>query len=55
MSNFQKSKRFDLIDKFNDTSRYIDDIFIIENQAFEGSTQSADSCAMPRFPPLQSA
>ena len=23
MSNLQKSKRFDLIDKFNDTSRYL--------------------------------
>ena len=34
MSNFQKSKRFDLIDKFNDTSRYLDDIFTINNPAF---------------------
>ena len=34
MSNLQKSKRFDLIDKFNDTSRYIDDIFTIDNPAF---------------------
>ena len=25
MSNLKKSKRFDLIDKFNDTSRYFDD------------------------------
>ena len=31
MSNLQKSKRFDLIDKFNDTSRYI---FTIGNPAF---------------------
>ena len=31
MSNLQKSKRFDLIDKFNDTSRYLDDIFTIDN------------------------
>ena len=31
MSNPQKSKRFDLIDKFNDTSRYLDDIFTIDN------------------------
>ena len=30
MSNLQKSKRFDLIDKFNDTSRYLDDIFTID-------------------------
>ena len=33
MSNLQKSKRFDLIDKFNDTSRYLDDIFTIDNPA----------------------
>ena len=26
MSNLQKSKRFDLIDKFNDASRYLNDI-----------------------------
>ena len=31
MSNLQKSKRFDLIDKFNDTSRYLDDIFTIDD------------------------
>ena len=31
MSNLQKSKRYDLIDKFNDTSRYIDDILTIDN------------------------
>ena len=34
MSNLQKSKRFDLIDKFNDTSRYLDDILTIDNPAF---------------------
>ena len=34
MSNPQKSKRFDLIDKFNDASRYLDDIFTIDNPAF---------------------
>ena len=35
MSNLQKSKRFGLIDKFNDTSRYLDDIFtIIDNPEF---------------------
>ena len=34
MPNLQKSKRFDLIDKFNDTSRYLDDIFTIDNPAF---------------------
>ena len=35
MSNLQKSKRFDLIDKFNDTSRYLDDIFTIDNPVFD--------------------
>ena len=34
MSNLQKSKRFDLTDKFNDTSRYLDDIFTIDNPEF---------------------
>ena len=34
MSNLQKYKRFDLIDKINDTSRYLDDIFTIDNSAF---------------------
>ena len=34
MSNFQNSKRFDLIDKFNDTCQYLDDIFTIDNPAF---------------------
>ena len=34
MSNLQKSKLFDLIDKFNNTSRYLDDIFIIDNPEF---------------------
>ena len=34
MSNLQKSKRFDLIDTFNDTSRYLDDIFAIDNPVF---------------------
>ena len=36
MSKLQKSKRFDLIDKFNDTSRYLDDIFTIDNPEFAG-------------------
>ena len=31
MSNLQKSKRFDLIDKFNDTSRYLDNIFTTDH------------------------
>ena len=34
MSNLQKSKRFDLIDKINDASRYLDDIFTIDNPEF---------------------
>ena len=34
LSNLQKSKRFDLIDKFNHTSRYLDDILTIDNPAF---------------------
>ena len=35
MSDVQKSKRFDLIDMFNDTSRYLDAIFAIDNPEFE--------------------
>ena len=35
MSDLQKLKRFDLIDMFNDTSRYFDDIFTIDNPEFE--------------------
>ena len=34
MSNLQKSKRFDLIDKFNDNYRYLDYIFTIDNPTF---------------------
>ena len=34
MSNLQKSKWLVLIDKFNDTSRYLDDIFTIDNPEF---------------------
>ena len=34
MSNIQKSKRFYFIDKFNETSRYLDDILTIDNPAF---------------------
>ena len=36
MSNLKKSKRFDLIDKFNDTSQFLDDIVTIDNPAFAG-------------------
>ena len=35
MSDLQKSKRHDLIDMFNDTSRYLGDIFTIDNPEFE--------------------
>ena len=35
MSNLQKSKQYNLIDMFNDTSRYLDDIFTIDNPEFE--------------------
>ena len=35
MSDLHKSKRHDLIDMFNDTSRYLDDIFTIGNPEFE--------------------
>ena len=35
MSDLQKSKRNDIIDMFNDTSRYLDDIFTIDNPEFE--------------------
>ena len=35
MSNLHKSKQYDLIDMFNDTSRYLGDIFTIDNPEFE--------------------
>ena len=35
MSNLHKSKQYDLIDMFNDTSRYLDDIFTIGYPEFE--------------------
>ena len=35
MSDLHKSKRHDLIDMCNDTSRYLDDIFTIDNPEFE--------------------
>ena len=35
MSNLQKSERYGLIDMFNDTSRYLDDIFTIDNPEIE--------------------
>ena len=35
LSNLNKSKQYDLIDMFIDTSRYLDDIFTIDNPEFE--------------------
>ena len=35
MSDLHKSKRRDPIDMFNDTSRYLDDIFTIDNPEFD--------------------
>ena len=35
MSELHKFKRHDLIDMFNDTSRYIDDMFSIDKPEFE--------------------
>ena len=35
MSVLNKSKRYDLIDMFNDTSIYLDDMFTIDNPEFE--------------------
>ena len=35
MSSLHKSKWYDPIDMFNDTSRYLDDIFTIDNPEFE--------------------
>ena len=35
MSNLHKSKQYDLINMFDDTSRYLDDIFTIDNPEFE--------------------
>ena len=35
MLNPQKTKRYDLMHKFNDTSWYLDDIFTILNPEFE--------------------
>ena len=35
MSNLKKTKRSDLIDTFNKTSRYLEDIFTIDDPEFE--------------------
>ena len=46
MSDLQKSKLYDLIDMFNNTSRYLDDIFPIDYPKFKKKgrdlTQSYD-------------
>ena len=33
--NFQTSKLYEFIDMFNDNSRYLDDLFTIDNPEFE--------------------
>ena len=38
MSNLHESKQYDLIDMFNDTSRYLDDVFTFDNPEFEKHT-----------------
>ena len=35
MSHLHKSKQYDLISTFNDTFRYLDDIFTTDNPEFE--------------------
>ena len=35
MSDLNKSKGHDLIGMFNDTSRYLDDIFTVDNPEYE--------------------
>ena len=35
MSNLHRSKKFDLVDKFDDTSRYLDDILTNDNPEFK--------------------
>ena len=39
MSNLHKSKHYDLIDLFYDKSRYIDDIFSIDNPEVEKNSR----------------
>ena len=59
LSDLHKSKRYDLIDMFNDTSRYLDDIFTIDNPEFEKypaerqlnkANTSDKECGVPRLP-----
>ena len=45
MSDLHKSKRHDLIDMFHDTSRYLDNIFTIDNPEFE--KYIPDTCIYP--------
>ena len=45
MSNLHKSKQYDLIDMLNDTSRYLDDTFTIDNPEFD---KLIPSCIYPK-------
>ena len=47
MSNIHKSKQYDLIDIFNDTSRYLDDIYTIDNPEFEKHIQGVQKVRYP--------
>ena len=50
MSDLHKSKRHDLIDMFNDTSRYLDDIFTIHNPEFEDKKEEIWPSPMTKAP-----
>ena len=43
MSNLHKSKQYDITDMFSDISRYLDDIFTIDNPEFEKRTSVEQS------------
>ena len=45
MSKLHKSKQYDRIGMFNDTSRYLDDIFIIDNPEFEINIKNTERCS----------
>ena len=51
MSNLQKSERFDLIDKFNHPSRYLDNIIIIDNPAFAERIPDQRECYLNKANP----
>ena len=46
MSHLHKSKRYVLLDTFNDTSRYLDDIFTTDNLDFEKHILHIDSTGL---------